>query len=310
MAYKSIQNTFIFNFLEKDNISRRIMEGFKGKELTRENLAEQFLAIELHESSKIKQRVLSEYNEGAIKLIYAPEDAGITSSIPFVMRPMGGGKLQAVVFLNPFGNLRQDGTMNIATKKLFVLMESAYFAKNFLENYNRYRNDNVLIQQGAILYANMFVKPINKQFNLNLDRERENKVMFLAAKFYLKNVLGLQNEEVIFNVAMKACIGGNPFILKEVNMIVEEEAFENLGSFIEALQDERLHLNLKGLQVRGYIYSFVSMYKPSALFALEMLPYFLFAGNASMVPLDIVNVNALQPVMEKGIPKILSKFYY
>jgi hypothetical protein len=49
-------------------------------------------------------------------------------------------------------------------------------------------------------------------------------------------------------------------------MIVEEEAFENLGSFIEALQDERLHLNLKGLQVRGYIYSFVSMYKPSALF--------------------------------------------
>ena len=310
MGYKSIQSIFLFNFLEKDNISKRIVEGFKGKELTRENLAEQFLSIELHESSKIKQRVLSEYSEGKIKLVYAPDEAGITSSLPFVMRPMSGGKLQAVIFINPFGNIRQDGTVNIPTKKLYVLMESAYFAKNFLENYNRYKNDNILIQQGAILYANMFVKPINKQFNLNLDREKENKVIFLAAKFYLKNILGLQNEEVVFNIAMKACVGGNPFTLRETNMILEEEAFTNLGTFIEALQDERLHLNLKGLQVRGYIYSFVSMYKPSTLFALEMLPYFLFAGNASMVPLDLVNVNALQPIMEKGIPKILSRFYY
>ena len=128
---------------------------------------------------------------------------------------------------------------------------------------DRFRNNNVLIAQGSTLYANMFVKPINKRFNVHTDRERENKILFLAAKFYLKNVLGLQNNEIVFNNAMKACKGGNPFILKELDALIPDEAFTDLGTFIEALKNDNLNLGLIGLSARGYLELFISLIRLS-----------------------------------------------
>ena len=308
MGYKSMQDTFVFKSLS-DGFSSTIRDSIvKGKVLTQRELEEQFLMIKKYKNSVLKPKIMSELNEGGIKLIYVPEGVNRTVMLPFIMT-MNGNKMCANIMVSSYGNMRQDGMVNMDYGKLYAIMESAYLAKKFLENYDKYRNDNVLSQQGAILYANMFVKPLNKRFNIHVDRERENKILFLASKFYLKNVLGLRNDELIFNISMKACKAGNPLVLKEVDMMIEEESFKDLGTFIEALQNPNLNLGLVGLNTRGYINLFVGMYGEATLFALELMPYFLFVGNASLNAMGLVNNYSLEDIMEKGMAKILSRFY-
>lgn len=308
MNYKPMQSTFIYNQL-KDAINNTIQGSMReGKILSETELEEQFMMIKKYTKSAIKSKVLAGVSEGTIRLIYAPDNIQRFSYLPFIMT-VNNGKLCANIMVSTFGNMREDGSIYMSYQKLYSLMESAYLAKNFLNKYDRFRNNNVLIAQGSTLYANMFVKPINKRFNVHTDRERENKILFLAAKFYLKNVLGLQNNEIVFNNAMKACKGGNPFILKELDTLIPDEAFTDLGTFIEALKNDNLNLGLIGLSARGYLELFISLYGQSTIFALELLPYFLFVGNSAINSIGIVNNYSLEDLMEKGMAKILAQLY-
>lgn len=310
MNYKPMQSTTIYSFLrEPINSTVQKLSGDGTILLSQKELEEQFLMIKNYVNSPLKNKIMNELNQKTMRLIYS-QDTGL-SYIPFILRgDRNTGRVQSVdVVVSAYGNMKENGTVNIEYRKLYTLMESAYLAKNFLLRYDRYRNNNALIAQGSLLYANMFIKPINKRYNLNVDRERENKVLFLAAKFYLKNVLGIQNEEIIFNTAMKACKGGNPHILQEVNMIVGEESFVNVASFIESLKTDALHLGLNDLQVRGYLDTFIQLYGQSTIFALELIPYFIFVGNAALNSMGLVNNYNLESIMEKGMAKILAQLY-
>lgn len=307
MNYKTMQDTFVFNQL-KNTISGSIQDTLRtGKVLSQTELEEQFVMMKKYVTSVIKTKILNELNQGTIKLIYAPNEVQRITSVPFVMT-LENGRLVANVFVSSYGNMRQDGTVSVDYRKLYTLMESAYLAKNFLGRYDKYRNNGALIQ-GCVVYANMFVKPINKRFNLHTDRNRENSLLFLAAKFYLKNVLGLTNDEIIFNNAIRACKGGNPILLKELDMMVSDEAFKNLGTFLDALKNDKLNLGLNALTARGYLELYIGLYGGATVFALELLPYFLFVGNAAINSMGLVNNYSLEDIMEKGMPKLLSQFY-
>jgi hypothetical protein len=280
----------------------------KGKVLTNRELEEQLMMIKKYVNSAIKPAVMAEFEQGTIRLVYAPEDVKRVRSLPFALRPVDG-KVCVDVYVHLHGNMRQDGQVSVNYRRLYNLMETAYLAKKFVMGFERYKNNSAIIQQGCILYSNMFVKPINKKFNLHVDMNRENKVRFLSAKFYLKNVLGMQNDEVVFNTAMKACKGGNPLSLRELDMIFPEEAFTNLGTFIDALKDDRLSLGLGGLTVRGYLDSYIGLYGDTTILALELFPYFLFVGHAALNDMNLVRNNALEDIMEKGMPKLIGQLY-
>lgn len=307
MNYKNIQSTFVFNQLKDvvlDSIQGSLREG---KVLSNVELEEQMLLIKKYINSAIKPKVMNDYEQGLIRLIYAPESVKRVSSVPYVMSIIDG-RMVANVFVSSFGNMRQDGMISLDYRKLYVLMESAYLSKTFLSKYDRYKNTGASIY-GCVTYANMFVKPLNKKFNIHTDRTRENSILFLAAKFYLKNVLGLQNEEMVFNNAMKACKAPNPIILKEIDNLMDEEAFRDLGTFLEALKDEKLNLGLSGLTARGYLELYIGLYGGASVFALEMMPYFIFVGNSAINAMGIVNNYSLEDIMEKGMPKLLGQFY-
>ena len=307
MNYKNIQSTFVFNQLKDvvlDSIQGSLREG---KVLSNVELEEQMMLIKKYINSAIKPKVINDYEQGLIRLIYAPESVKRVSSVPYVMSIIDG-RMVANVFVSSFGNMRQDGMISLDYRKLYVLMESAYLSKTFLSKYDRYKNTGASIY-GCVTYANMFVKPLNKKFNIHTDRTRENSILFLAAKFYLKNVLGLQNEEMVFNNAMKACKAPNPIILKEIDNLMDEEAFRDLGTFLEALKDEKFNLGLSGLTARGYLELYIGLYGGASVFALEMMPYFIFVGNSAINAMGIVNNYSLEDIMEKGMPKLLGQFY-
>lgn len=305
--YKPISNTYVFDQY-KGKVLETIQDSLSGGEvLTQTQLEEQFIMIKKYVKSALKPKILSELQSGNIRLIYAPDGVMKMSSIPFVMTK-NGGDLCANVFVSSFGNKRADGQIIVDYRKLYALMESAYMARQFVTKYDRFKNNGSLLQ-GCVLYANMFAKPINKKFNLHLDKTKENYLLFLSAKFYLKNVMGITNEDIIFNTAMKACKAGNPILLKEADVQIDDDAFRNLGTFIEALKDDSLNLGLSGLTGRGFLENYISLYGGASVFALEMFPYFLFVINATMNSMGLVNNYSLEDLVEKQGAKILTQFY-
>ena len=309
-GYKPITSTFLFKNLGGSVLTGKINEAAtKGKRYTEHDLMEQFVYIQNYERSLLKQRVLTEFREGRIELLYA-ENVQVSKLMPFVLMPSQIGH-KVIVFLNPFCNMRSDGLLSIRGNLLYTLMESAYLAKNFADNYNAIKNDTLVRQQGALMYANIFIKPINKMFNTNLDTTREGKILFLASKFYLKNVLGVDNDEYIFNVGSKIANRVSPYTLKEVNSLVDEEAYNDIGTFIQALGDERLQLGFEGkLQIRNYLFTYISMYGESAPFALESMIYFIFMVNTVRRGAEkVFNQIQLEPIIEKSGEKMLRNLY-
>ena len=309
-GYKPITSTFLFKNLGRSVLTGKINEAAsKGKRYSEQDLLEQFVYIRNYEKSLLKQRVMTEFKEGRIEVIYA-DNVQVSKLMPFVLIPSQMGH-KAVVFLNPFCNMRSDGLLNIRGNLLYTLLESAYLAKNFADNYNAIKNDTLVRQQGALMYANIFIKPINKMFNTNLDSIREGKILFLASKFYLKNVLGIDNDEYIFNVGSKIANRVSPYTLKETDSLVDEEAYQDLGTFIQALGDERLQLGFEGkLQIRNYLFTYISMYGESAPFALESMIYFIFMVNTVRRGAEkVFNQIQLEPIIEKSGEKMLRNLY-
>lgn len=309
-GYKPITSTFIFKNLGGTQLTGRINEAvMKGRKLTEKDLLEQFVHIKNYERSLLKQRVMTEYKEGRIELVYA-DNVPLSKVMPFILVPGQMGH-KVIVFLNPFCNMRSDGLLSIQGGLLYTLMESAYLAKNFADNYNSIKNDTLMRQQGALMYANIFIKPINKVFNIHVDGTREGKVLFLASKFYLKNVLGIDNEEYIFNVCSKVADRVSPYTLREVDNIVGEDAYEDLSTFINALGDDRLGLGFEGkLQIRTYLYNYMTMYGEAAPFCLESMVYFIFMVNTvRRGGNNIFTLFQLESIIEKSGEKMLRNLY-
>ncbi len=306
MKYKPITNTYVFKQFQ-GNIINVIQETLtKSDILSETELQEQLVMINKYIKSGLKIKVLKEFEENKIRLLYANDGIPKMSSLPFIMT-VAGSDINANVIVSTFGSRRQDGVVNIEYRKLYVLMESAYIAKKVLTNYNQYKNNSNIINS-CIMYANMFVKPLNRKFNIHLDRNKENTALFLAAKFFLKNVLEMSNEEIIFNTASKACKAPNPLLLREADVTIPDEAYKDLGTFLNALKEDKLRIGLSNLTGRGYLESFISQYGGATIFALEMLPYWLFVINASISSMGIVNNFALEDITEKDGPKLISKF--
>lgn len=306
MNYKPITQTYVFSQLQGtilDTVQKTLT---KSDILSKEELEEQFILIKKYVKSALKIKVLKEVEDNNIRLLYAPDDINKITSLPFIMS-VEGGDLIGNVIVSSFGNRRQDGVVNVDYRKLYTLMESAFIAKRFLSNYNKYRNNMILVGASS-MYASMFVKPLNKKFNVHLDRNRENTIMFLAAKFYLKNLLGIQNEDIVFNTAMKACKTPNPLILKEADVVIDDEAYKDLGTFLNALKEDNLNIGLKNLTNRGYLEEYISLYGGSTVFGLEMLPYWLYVVNASISSMGLVNNFALEEITEKSGAKVIAQF--
>lgn len=306
MNYKPITQTYVFSQLQGtilDTVQKTLT---KSDILSKEELEEQFILIKKYVKSALKIKVLKEVEDNNIRLLYAPDDINKITSLPFIMS-VEGGDLIGNVIVSSFGNRRQDGVVNVDYRKLYTLMESAFIAKRFLSNYNKYRNNMILVGASS-MYASMFVKPLNKKFNVHLDRNRENTIMFLAAKFYLKNLLGIQNEDIVFNTAMKACKTPNPLILKEADVVIDDKAYKDLGTFLNALKEDKLNIGLKNLTNRGYLEEYISLYGGSTVFGLEMLPYWLYVVNASISSMGLVNNFALEEITEKNGAKVIAQF--
>lgn len=280
MTVKSLEDTFVYRQLNSgDGISKSVIKILnEGIQLSKENLEEAFLLINKNFKYPLKYKVIDEVAKGNIVMMYSPQNTRIPTCMPFFLTRNKDGRVIAVVVVDLFGKMNMETKhVNIDTKKLYCILESALLALSNYHNSNLLSKRNVIITSGSSIYSNMFTRVLNKKYSLNVDKIKNHKVLFLSGKFYMLNMLRMNDSEMVFNYALRNCPGGaNSFILKEVNDMLNPEDYKDLSTFIQALKRPELGLKMDDLTVRGYLESFINMYDGSALLALELFPYFMY----------------------------------
>lgn len=279
MRYKSLEDTFIYKFMNHGNVmSNNILKILNsGLQLKSSHIEEQLLRIKKNFKYPLKYKILEEFENEDIILMYSPKNVSIVSSIPFFLTKNNSGRVVAVVVVDLFSTFdEKNNVIDIDAKKLYTLMEGAYFAKMYFQFTKQIVTRSTVIKNGSEIYSAIITRVLNKKYALNLDKNKLNNVIYLTSKFYLVNVLGLEDNEMTKNYALANCTNANPFTLEEVDKSFNPDGFKDFGSFIKALDDKDMNLKLKDLQVRTFLEAFINMYDATMLLALESFPYFLF----------------------------------
>jgi len=278
VSLKSLNSTFIYNHLNRSNgITNNIANLLKnGKVITMKELEEPLMIITKNFKFPFKFKVLESINNGTIEMRYGV-GSKLPTALPFFLVSDAEKEVIAVVSIDIYGVYDEEtNSVRIDPKKLYCMLEAAYIARLIHLRQRQLVTRSVILSGGSEIYSAMFTKVLNKKYSLNIDKSKMHKVLFLASKFYMINVLGLPDSDMVFNYAIKNCPNGNIYSLQEVNELVPPEAFENLETFINALKLPALNLGFKDLSVRGYLEAFINMYEASNLLSLECLPYFLY----------------------------------
>lgn len=278
MSLKSLNSTFIYNHLNRSNGITDNIAGLlsKGKVITPKQLEEPLMIIMKNFKFPLKFKIMNAVNDGTIQIRYAV-GTKLPTCIPFFLMNGPSGKPISVVSVDIYGSYDEDtDSVRIDPKKLYCMLEAAYLARLIYIKQKQLVTRSTILSGGSDIYSAMFTKVLNKKYSLNIDKSKMHKVLFLSSKFYLINILGLIDSDMVFNYAIKNCPNGNLYTLKEINDIVPNNAYDNLETFITALKDPQLSLGFKDLTVRGYLEAFINMYEASNLLSLESFPYFLY----------------------------------
>ncbi len=220
MGFKSLNDTFIYQNLNNNGSITKVISKVlqSGKILTTKNLEEAFLIINKNFKFPLKYKVMEEVENGNIRLVFSPDNMRMTTCMPFFLTRNSQGEVIAVVLVDMYGNMnKENGNVTIDPKKFYTILESAYFAKLCYLYGDQISTRNIIITNGSSIYSNMFTRVLNKKYALNVDKNKMQKVLLAASKFYLLNILGLKDTEMTLNYALKNCVNGNLFLLKEFN---------------------------------------------------------------------------------------------
>ena len=301
-----LQDTFVFKNINgpTEKLTKQLLTIIdSGIVLTPENMVQEFLIINKNFKYPLKNDVLAAISTGKIVMMYAPTGVKLPSCMgwfltanPKTRQPI------AVVNIDIYGERNKDtGDVNIDPKKLYCLLEGAYLGLVSYENRLALRTKNGIVTNGANIYASMVTKVLNKKYALNVDRNKQNIIMFLSAKFFMINVLGLDNTDTVDTYAMKCCVNPNRIILEEISdSFSKPNIFDDFSTFMQEIISNELTKHIvPGLTVRGFLEQFIFMYSATALFALESFPYFLYNINGVYMGAYINNQYVLEDIVEK-----------
>jgi hypothetical protein len=305
---KSLQSCTLFQIQEKGlDIGKRIMNFSPLTDSVDLNLLQEDLhTIQKRYNYPLKIKVLNDLNVGRIQLLYNKDKSPIPVYIPnFLTIDKVKGKPVCMVNLTSYGIMNKEKTrFDINTRQLYALMQSGTMALSCYEKWIQISVNQNILRLGAIMYSKLFTKVLDRMYAVNLDPTKSDKIKYVAAKFFLYNIMGKTKSSTVDSIAYSCCNGGTTLPTIQIfNDSFNENAYENLQTFIQELA---LKIDGMGeLNLRSYIDNYMRMYDVSTLFSLEYFPAF-----AHMIGCVVVGAHMnRQPVIESLLEKELDKFY-
>lgn len=305
---KSVRDTYLYEMMNANgvmdnNLKDLLTKGF----IPDEKLLEQQLStIAMYYQYPLKNAVMNAYKNRVIRPMMFP--VGITKSskiptcMPFILVPSKTGTADAIAIIDNYAVIdKTTGLVNIDKAKFYGFIEGAFIARGIQITFHTLRRSAIMYGEASSIWAYMFAKILNKELALNINRSAYDKIIYLASKFFMINLLQMDESDLINNYAIKNTKDGNLNTLKTVDARMRETpyAYSNIGNFILALSNcgNLIISGLDTLTVRDYIMKFINTYQNTALFSLEHLSYFLFNVFSAVNSVFLNNQYAFKDIL-------------
>ena len=303
----AMSDSFIYSMFNKSNemqtkVVKALMNGVR---LDRSYIEEQILILERSRVSPLIPTVLETYFKGQIELIYAPS-IRLSKAIPFIIHRTSDNQIKASIFVSPFASLDKTETrLDFPAKSLYTLMESAFVSIIMHVYPMRLQRNSTITKTLNAVYVEMWMRILNREFALTLDKVLHDKVAFLISRFFLSVVMEFKNNQIVESYA--ASVAPN---LSQEDILTMMEAYDmgnvkDLESLINVLKTQATRMN--GMTTRYFVERFLNSYGQSSILAVDYAPYMFMIMINTLLGTFIVNQPSISDIV-KNTPGA-SKFY-
>lgn len=164
----------------------------------------------------------------------------------------------------------------------------------------RYTNSNKIAEEGAECFSKMFTFIIDYLFKINNIRSLKNKCIYLAACYYLINILGKdEDSNSVFAIARKIA-GIDERESDIIKIQIDKDTFSNIKFFVSAVSKI---LKLDKLTTEAFIEKWMFLYGTRTVFALELFPNFSGMMTDVYVGSYMNNQKTIEKVAGQGMVK-------
>lgn len=261
-------------------------------------IQEQLMQIRRTKISPLAENVLEAFQQGDIVLLYS-KIKKVPQALPFFTTKIQG-KIKVFIFVNNYGTISKstidsnDKYLNITMKDLYVLLEGGYTGLKYALNPIQIKRTLGLMKISTVIYTNMILRILNKEYAISMDQDLYAKVSFCIGEFFLKNVWMSDNEDINFTYALNTIQSPRGINRAEFLIIADSmknQEIDNISKLIDFVKD--FSPRLKTLNFRYFVQCYINIYKAGAMFSMECLPYFLFTIECTMIGSFLVN----QPII-------------
>lgn len=302
----TIEDSFIYkSFNASNSLIEKLVKYLKtGVLLDTSYFEEQYSQIKKTGISPLSVKVLDAYDNGDIELIYS-RDTKIGTSIPYIVRKNEKGNIVVTIFIATFSTIDKNGLLTIPVKQLYALMESAYVALEMQKNPTKIQRNIGVMKICTSVYTQMMMRILNKEYALSLDKSLFDQVSYVITRFFLTNIWGYPNKDLIDSYASNELRH-----IEELDLDLTRQGYENanitdINTLLQYIAT--LSPRMKDLNTRYFIERYINTYHGSSILSIDYLPYVFFVIINVLLGSFLISQVALNDIIKNT--KGMNKFY-
>ena len=302
----TLEDSFIYRSFNASNgfIDKFIKYIKTSVALTKDDFDEQYFQMKKVAISPLTPRVIEAFDNGFIEILYS-NSVKIGISFPFIIRKNENGKIVATIFVSSFGTMDKNGNLNIPIKQLYGLMESAYIALQLQINPQKIQRNMGIMKLMTSVYSEMMIRVLNKEYSLSLDKELNDKALYILNRFFLEKIWEYPTPTTIQAYATQDLKYIESMDLDLLETGYDNAQIKDLDGMLSYMRT--ISPRMSDLNTRYFIERYINAYHGSSILSIDYLPYVFFVVTNTLLGTFLVSQTALNDII-KNI-KGMNKFY-
>jgi len=294
IAYmKSLHDSELFKIMDDNNKYTDLIKTLKTPVNLDNNsvdllkLSEFLDRVKRRFSFNLKNLILKELSNNNLILINESLSNNMTvpNAIPTVVVGMDNG-IKSLCFVTNHIKETKEGEYNVTSPlEFYGIMEIGTINRQltFSNIENNLTSNIEILELISKSMSKLMVKILDKLFAVRMDSSLSAMLYFLTAKYYLMNVMGINNENSEVDLI---AVRSNPYAdidndqLIKTAEYISEEKFYSLTNFLNSLSEIN---ELKNLNLSKFAENWMKLYGESSILSLEYFPFTLHMIFSSLM---------------------------
>ena len=252
---KTLNTTFLFQ-QHKQEFEKEMIEFINaGKVIDISSKEFEDIAYEVRKQQKLSSNLVEFLNFKGLKLVIGKKPMPRMMKV-FMARDLKGDRNKYAIYIDVYGLIELDDNGKYVCHNISVLIANLIYAATIHAYHLDKINSNSTIEDAAHAFANLFTNIVNYLFKINNVNGLRNRCLFLSSLYFLNTVY------------KKGKFSNNVNMAKKIANITEREK-ELLVAYLEVESFAN-----KELELQPFLATWIKLYTPGTMFALEYFPAF------------------------------------